>query len=37
MHEEAAEDVEFKDGKIPLTDGEGRSAEEVAELSLTRS
>jgi NAD(P)-dependent dehydrogenase (short-subunit alcohol dehydrogenase family) len=32
--EEAAEDVEYADGKIPLTDGEGGSAEEVAELLL---
>jgi NAD(P)-dependent dehydrogenase (short-subunit alcohol dehydrogenase family) len=32
--EEAAEDVEFPDGKIPLTDGEGGSAEEVAELAF---
>jgi NAD(P)-dependent dehydrogenase (short-subunit alcohol dehydrogenase family) len=32
--EEAAEEVEYPDGKIPLTDGEGGSAEEVAELAL---
>jgi NAD(P)-dependent dehydrogenase (short-subunit alcohol dehydrogenase family) len=32
--EEAAEDVEYPDGKIPLTDGQGGSAEEVAELLL---
>jgi NAD(P)-dependent dehydrogenase (short-subunit alcohol dehydrogenase family) len=30
--EEAAEPVEYPEGKIPLTDGEGGSAEEVAEL-----
>jgi NAD(P)-dependent dehydrogenase (short-subunit alcohol dehydrogenase family) len=32
--EEAREAVEYPDGKIPLTDGEGGSAEEVAELVL---
>lgn len=32
--EEAAEDVEYPDGKIPLTDGEGGEAHEVAELAL---
>ena len=32
--EEAKEAVEYPDGKIPLTDGEGGSAEEVAELVL---
>lgn len=32
--EEAAEDVEYPDGKIPLTDGEGGEASEVAELAL---
>jgi NAD(P)-dependent dehydrogenase (short-subunit alcohol dehydrogenase family) len=32
--EEAAEDVEYPDGRIPLTDGEGGEASEVAELAL---
>jgi NAD(P)-dependent dehydrogenase (short-subunit alcohol dehydrogenase family) len=32
--EEAAENVEYPDGKIPLTDGKGGDAEEVAELAL---
>jgi NAD(P)-dependent dehydrogenase (short-subunit alcohol dehydrogenase family) len=32
--EEAKEPVEYPEGKIPLTDGEGGSAEEVAELVL---
>jgi NAD(P)-dependent dehydrogenase (short-subunit alcohol dehydrogenase family) len=32
--QEAAEEVEYPDGKIPLTDGEGGAAEEVAELAL---
>ena len=32
--EEAAEEVEYPDGKIPLTDGEGGEASEVAELAL---
>ena len=32
--EEAAEEVEYPDGKIPLTDGEGGDAAEVAELVL---
>jgi NAD(P)-dependent dehydrogenase (short-subunit alcohol dehydrogenase family) len=32
--EEAAEEVEYPDGKIPLTDGEGGDAAEVAELAL---
>jgi len=31
---EAAEEVEYPDGKIPLTDGEGGEAAEVAELAL---
>jgi NAD(P)-dependent dehydrogenase (short-subunit alcohol dehydrogenase family) len=32
--EEASEEVEYPDGKIPLTDGEGGDASEVAELAL---
>jgi NAD(P)-dependent dehydrogenase (short-subunit alcohol dehydrogenase family) len=32
--QEAADDVEFPDGRIPLTDGEGGQADEVAELAL---
>jgi NAD(P)-dependent dehydrogenase (short-subunit alcohol dehydrogenase family) len=32
--EEAAEEVEYPDGKIPLTDGKGGEASEVAELAL---
>lgn len=32
--EEAAEDVDYRSGKIPLTDGEGGSAEEIAELLI---
>lgn len=32
--DEAAENVEYPDGKIPLTDGEGGDASEVAELAL---
>jgi NAD(P)-dependent dehydrogenase (short-subunit alcohol dehydrogenase family) len=32
--EEAAEEVEYPDGKIPLTGGEGGEASEVAELAL---
>ena len=32
--EEAAEEVDYPDGKIPLTDGEGGDAAEVAELVL---
>lgn len=31
---EAKEAIEYPEGKIPLTDGEGCSAEEVAELVL---
>jgi NAD(P)-dependent dehydrogenase (short-subunit alcohol dehydrogenase family) len=32
--EEAAEDVDYRSGKIPLTGGEGGSAEEIAELLI---
>ncbi len=32
--DEAAEEVEYPGGKIPLTDGKGGSAEEIAEFVL---